>query len=193
MAGPVVSVSGVTPLGEGRDLRMNLAGRRRMLGPWRFLTLAVFLGVTAAWIGALAIIAQYRRNDMAFALSWLAYAVVAVGAAVLARRRIGRAALARWRMRGLPVQQTVRYAIEEEALVVAGETSMLRVRWPYVSEVAPAGRYWLVAAGGQFYFVPRRFFDTPQAEVDFLGAMLAHMPPAARERSTEVRKLTMFA
>ena len=104
-----------------------------------------------------------------------------------------RAALARWRLRGLPAQQTIAYVLEDEALVIAGEATVTRVRWRHVSEIAPAGKYWLLPAGGMFYFLPRRFFQTPEAEIDFVSAMLARMTPAARELSAEARKLTLFA
>lgn len=193
MAEPVLHVGGPSPQGEGQRLGLLRAGRRLMLGRSRFVNLWLFLGATAAFAAAVFTVVEYKLGDAGFYTALGVYAVVGIGGAVAAKAANGLRIMAQWRARGLPAAQTLTYAIDDEALQIGSDTGVTRISWRYVSEIAPAGKYWLLPAGGQFYFLPRRFFASPQAEVDFLAAMLARMSPAARERSGQARKLTMFA
>ncbi|WP_439471859.1 hypothetical protein [Brevundimonas sp.] len=44
-------------------------------------------------------------------------------------------------------------------------------------------KYWVFLVQSSAIVLPRRFFETPEAERAFLGAAMARMPETARARS----------
>ncbi len=192
-APPALSVSGASPLGEARNPSLARAGNRRILGRWRFLGIALLLGLLAVYLGVIGVMIQYDAPWQASIPLAIGFFVLLFGLMLVARRIVTRVVVTGWRARGLPDTNTLSYTIDEDALVVAGAASTTRLRWAYVGELAPAGKgYWLLPAAGLFYYLPRRFFATPETEAAFINAMLTRMTPAARDRSAEARRLVAF-
>ena len=195
---PLFSVAGESPLGEAAKAGLTRFASQRILGPWRWLPLSTFLAIVGATIAATGVIGAYGGStDMLAAGSVAALFALFMGSAAAAWY-VRRQTVRRWLQRGLVPVNTLSYAIDDEALTIAGTVSTTRLNWAGVSELAPVGRgiggkgYWIMPAAGLVYYLPRRFFPTPQAETAFLAAMLARMTPQARARSGEARKLTAF-
>ena len=185
-------------MGEAASAGLTRFASQRILGLWRWLPIATFLAIGCVTIALAGVIGSHGGSTDVLAAGGAVALIVLFMGSGAAARYVRRQTVRRWLQRGLVRVNTLSYAIDDEALTIAGTVSTTRLKWAGVSELAPVGRgiggkgYWIIPAAGLVYYLPRRFFPTPQAESDFLAAMLARMPPQARARSTEARKLTAF-
>lgn len=98
-------------------------------------------------------------------------------------RRFARKAFAE---RGMTDPVPVSYRVDETALIHSSGPVEMRIPWSAVSDIVAAGPYWvLLCIGATPIYLPRRFFPDPEAESDFLGAVLDRMSPDAVARSRE--------
>ncbi len=94
-----------------------------------------------------------------------------------------------WMTRGVPAVSPITYRIEEAGLVLDSQTSMTRVAWSGLSQIAPGHEAWLFIGPGQAWFLPTRFFADRRQERAFLAACFDKLGPEARARSAEVAAL----
>ena len=89
-----------------------------------------------------------------------------------------------WRRWGLAEAMSVRIQLTPERLEWTVGDVHGWAGWAAISEVVPAGGHWLLWVQGRPLRLPRRFFADSGSERDFIGAALARMSDAARERSS---------
>ncbi len=182
------------------DIRIGEAGRwttkaaARLNGyPWPVLVSNLVSGVAAV-----AVVIGYGALQSRFGLpAWTWLPLLAVGlylswrAGVAACRaciiRFARKAFAE---RGLVDPVGTRYRIEPHAFVTVSGLIETRAPWAAVSDIFPAGPYWIILAQSNPTYLPRRFFADPTAERAFVGAILARMPPDAVARSGKATAFT---
>lgn len=63
------------------------------------------------------------------------------------------------------------------------------VRWPFINEIMFTGDYWLLFSAVTGFGVPRDAFGSEAEERAFVSALLDHLEPAARARSSKAEKL----
>jgi hypothetical protein len=84
-------------------------------------------------------------------------------------------------------------SLDDEAFSYAIGQVVHVVRWPAVSDLFPAGKYWVIVAQGARYFVPRRVFADPAAERAVIASFLGHMAEPARVRAKEAAAMVAKA
>ena len=98
-----------------------------------------------------------------------------------------RVATTRFRRRrtalGLPEQLPFHAHVSAKAFHCDFGGSRSEVDWELVTEVLAIGRYWVVSANSNPFYVPRRFFADQAAEKAFIADLLQRMTPEARARS----------
>jgi hypothetical protein len=94
-----------------------------------------------------------------------------------------------WMARGVPAVSPITYRIEDTGLVLDSQTSMTRVSWSGMSQIAPGNAAWLFIGPGQAWFLPTRLFADRQQERAFLAACFDKLTPEAKARSGEVAAL----
>jgi hypothetical protein len=159
-------------------LRKHLFGAKRFV-QWWFVAGMLFMDIVGSWAldrvapgsGILAVLVGTGGG----LFLWFRYA-----------RTLGPKA---WMARGVPAVSPIIYRIEDAALVLDGETSMTRVAWSVISQVAPGNEAWLFIGPGQAWFLPTRFFADRHQERAFLAACLEKLTPEARARSGEAAAL----
>jgi hypothetical protein len=159
-------------------LRKHLFGAKRF-AQWWFVaamlagdilvsTLIEKVALGYGWLGVMLF-------TIAALFFWLRYA-----------RRLGPKA---WMARGVPAVSPITYRIEDAGLVLDSQTSMTRVAWSGMSQIAPGNAAWLFIGPGQAWFLPTRFFADRQQERAFLTACFDRLTPEAKARSSEVAAL----
>ncbi|NEX93823.1 hypothetical protein [Caulobacter sp. 17J65-9] len=182
----IQSVEGELQVGEAAGAAGRV--RRRILGPpW---ALAVFLAVMAvfAFIGAMVDRGAFWSlgvpgfTGMGWPLGMALGFVIGFSLYTRLMRAQFRRRLA---ARGQSGPFKVRLELGPEGLIQRYGEVERRAPWPAVTELFPAGPYWVFVIQGEPWHLPRRFFAGPEAERAFLAEALAHMTADARGRSRE--------
>jgi hypothetical protein len=191
-------------LGEGGRvaplLQDKLAGgQRRALFPGM---IGMIVGLVVVPItGTMILYADARLLGGALGLRpgpgyWGVVTLVQIGAAVfgweigvqVGQRRHYQRYLGALAARGTPRRLLTRFAIAEDGLRVESDRASHLARWPTVLEIGGAETHWLIQTDTLTMALPKRAFASPDDERAFVAELLAHMTPAARERSTAAVK-----
>ncbi len=85
------------------------------------------------------------------------------------------------------------YDITPSAVVYSIGGVVKSARWEVVSELFRVKGWWVMMAQGEAYYLPRRAFDTPAQEREFISSTFDLMGSAARERSSDAASLLASA
>ncbi|MEG3176089.1 YcxB family protein [Sphingomonas sp. RB3P16] len=91
--------------------------------------------------------------------------------------------------RGQASEQALTFRLTPDALVYDLAELTMIARWPCVTDLYRTRKYWVFLVQSSAMVLPRRFFATPQAERDFIGAAMSRMSDAARARSPDAAKI----
>jgi len=92
--------------------------------------------------------------------------------------------------RGTPRRLVTRFRLMDEGLHVESDRASHLAHWPSLLQIEPAETHWLIQSDTLTIALPRRAFASPDDERSFIAGLLAHMTPAARERSAAAVKFT---
>ncbi|MDB5429411.1 MAG: hypothetical protein JWP35_527 [Caulobacter sp.] len=103
-----------------------------------------------------------------------------------------------WRRRstlsrsGQPKRLAVSYSIGDEGMAIVQPHADLVIKWPSLLRLRLMRAHWVIENGGMRYVLPRRLFDSPQHEREFIATTLAHMTPTARAKSAAATKFAAW-
>lgn len=161
--------------------------RRRIMGRWRILVVAVAPLVVAVLI-AISIVmvletpADYRLPTLAICM------VLSLGGGAAIIRFVSRKMQREWLARGVPAEISNRYSVLPEGLQVESQVATTLIRWPFVNEVMLVDGHWLLISAVFWFVIPRACFGSDEEEHAFLAALLRHLEPAARDRSKKAER-----
>lgn len=180
-------IEGGIAIGEGASYA-GRASARLNSHPWPIIiSIVATLGAMAAVMVFSAILnGLLDWPDWTYFVSLIAAAVVGIVSGKRACRafslRVVRKALG---VRGLVDPVPNRFEITpDDFLTITGRVET-RAPWIAVSDVFPAGPYWVVIVDAWPMYLPKRFFSSPVEEKAFLGTMLNHITPEAKARSAD--------
>ncbi|NBW08199.1 MAG: YcxB family protein [Caulobacteraceae bacterium] len=180
-----MNIEGTIRPAEGARWAAKACGR--LTGyPWS-LVLTVFitlLGVGVAIVLAAVLTILFDELE---ALGTPIMIVLAIPATLLAARIVQKINVSRFRkalaVRGVPMDLPTRIEILPEGWSYGlGEVTTLGP-WSAISEVFPTGPYWILMNQGSLLYVPKRYFDSAEAERAFVAEVLTHLSPEAVARS----------
>lgn len=151
------------------------------------ISIVATLGAMAAVMGFSAILnGLFDWPDWAYFVTLMVAAVVGVVSGKRACRafslRVVRKALA---VRGLIDPVPNRFEITPEGFLSVTGRVETRAPWIAVTDVFPAGPYWVVIVDAWPLYLPKRFFGSPVEEKAFLGTLLNRITPEAKARSAD--------
>jgi hypothetical protein len=159
-------------------LRKHLFGAKRFAQWWFVAGLLVVISVS-----------DWAVERILPGMGGLGILAATVGAWVLWFRYARTLAPKAWMARGVPAISPITYRIEDAALVLDSVTSVTRVAWSGMSQIAPGNQAWLFIGPGQAWFLPTRLFADKAVERAFLAACFEKLSLEAKARSKEVAVL----
>ena len=116
-------------------------------------------------------------------------AIVGLGVGIVIAQRIAgpsmRKALAE---RGQAYEQSLTLRMTPDALVYDLADLTMNARWSCVTDLYQTRKYWVFLVQSSAMVLPRRFFETANAEQDFIAEAMSRMTDAARARSPDATK-----
>jgi hypothetical protein len=92
-----------------------------------------------------------------------------------------------WRRIGASFVSSATFEVATDAFVIDTPDYKVSIPWSGVLLVDPDRRYWLFMVRGVAYCLPKRFFSSPKAELEFLNGVWASLSPAAQARSPQLK------
>ena len=90
--------------------------------------------------------------------------------------------------RGQAYEQPLKLRLTPEALIYDLADLKLTASWPCVTDLYKTPKCWGFLVQSSAMALPRRFFQTPEAERDFIAEAASRMSEAARARSPDITK-----
>jgi YcxB-like protein len=180
-----MDVSGEMTIGETRSARALM---RRVLLGWKRFGLLIYLGLYGMILAAFLKLAPLVPDSLGGRNATLVAFVLSVIAAYWGYLWwVRTSATSAWRRLGQQRVSKVVFSATSDAFTIEGPTTKTSVAWSGVYMVAPDRRYWIFMIPGMAYCVPKRFFDSPNSETQFLTAVWEALPADARTRSTHLQ------
>lgn len=181
-------------LDEGLD-RAPIA-QARMVGSQAFVWLYQGLGLAVGL--ALGTLLAFKVPIVFWVQDWIVPTFLPIQALIvfggvfgwatglnLAQKRHRAKFFAGIKKRGAPESVVARYAVELEGLRITTSRISYLVAWDAILEIVPSPDAWLVQVDLTTLLLARRAFADDAQQRAFLGEVLAHMRPEAREQSVE--------
>jgi hypothetical protein len=182
------SVAGRLRAGEAAKTARAVGARQRgsvILFYLAIVTLIVGGAVLGYWAGVGVMALTHWYADVwlfefgGMVLGWLAYVK---GCRPLLIHRFKR----KMDQRGLPTEMDMSFDVGPVGFKSTVGAVSKTADWNAVTDVFENHGYWIFLVQMDAWFVPRRYFESPESEKAFLRECLSHMTEAARGRSVKV-------
>lgn len=181
-------------LDEGID-RARIA-QARMVGSrafvWLYQAIGLALGVVAGTLLSFKVPIAMIVQDWLVPMFLPVQALIVFGGVFgwatglsLAQKRHRTKFFAGIKARGAPESVVARYAVAADGLRITTPRISYLVAWDAILEIVPSPDAWLVQADLTTLLLAKRAFADEAQQRAFLGEVLAHIRPEARERSVE--------
>jgi len=176
-----------TTVGAFESPRFLKTIRRRIMGRWRILVVAVAPLVVAVLIAISIVVVMETPPDYRLAV-WPICAVLSLGSGAAIIRFVTRRMQREWLSRGVPAEIANTYSVLPEGLQVESQVATTLIRWPFINEIMLVDGHWLLISVVFALVIPRACFRSEGEEQAFLAALLGHLEPTARARSKKAER-----
>lgn len=181
------TTSVTTTVGAFESPRFLKTIRRRIMGRWRILVVAVAPLVVAVLIAISTVVVMETPPDYRLAVGAICM-VLSLGSGAAIIRFVSRRMQREWLARGVPAEVSSTYSVLPEGLQVESQVATTVIRWPFINELMLVDDHWLLVSVVFWLVIPRTCFHSAAEEREFLEVFLQHLEPAARARSRKAER-----